>query len=165
MTKSYTSRVIASENTKVGDIFWGLRISSYSQEWMNTHLGCFVPSLVGIHECCCLWTQRSNWQRVCGFRWKMMDFLTPSDLAHIHRVVRAHSGSDSNQVWMESKVIGWSYKWPKSSLFFSWKHTLSRDENFFHSSDLAHIHRAKLAHTRHIYHQIWMKSNAIHWSY
>ena len=34
------------------------------------------------------------------------------------------------------------------------KHTLSRDDNFFHSSDLAHIHRAKSAHTRHALHQI-----------
>ena len=37
---------------------------------------------------------------------KMMDFLTPSDFDHFHRVASAHSGSDSNQVWMESMVIG-----------------------------------------------------------
>ena len=74
---------------------------------------------------------KEYWQSVCAFGWKSMDFLTPSDFDHFHRIVRAHSGSDSNQVWMESMVIGWSYKRPKSSLFFSWKHTLSRDEIFF----------------------------------
>ena len=36
----------------------------------------------------------------------MMDFLTPSDFDHFHRVARVHSESDSNQVWMESMVIG-----------------------------------------------------------
>ena len=36
----------------------------------------------------------------------MMDFLTPSDFDYFHRIARAHSGSDSNQVCMESMVIG-----------------------------------------------------------
>ena len=37
---------------------------------------------------------------------KMMDFLTPSDFDHFHRAECTHSGSDSNQVCMESMVIG-----------------------------------------------------------
>ena len=74
---------------------------------MSTHQGCFVPSLVGILECCCLWTQRSIDTERVDFRWKkMMDFLTSSDFDHFHRAECTHSGSDSNQVWMESMVIG-----------------------------------------------------------
>ena len=37
---------------------------------------------------------------------KMMDFLAPSDFDHFYRIAMAHSGSDSDQIWMESMVIG-----------------------------------------------------------
>ena len=99
----------SSDLTHIHRDEWGHSGNASRQIWMES---------MDIHN-------SYKWPKVT-FQWKITKykeeviFFNSSDFAHIHRVARAHSGSDSNQVLMESMVIGWSYKRPKVTLF-SWK--------------------------------------------